>query len=119
MKTSLRIILRSWQLPWQEKRLLSMPVLFVVALFIAQIFGNGMGLKRYTYDLYQVNPGAPLAEIELDFNQRESFLFQVYRGLTAGFLAIFSRVQPLPLPSVRSMLDTWFWNPVSPQPSSV
>ena len=75
MKTSLRIILRSWQLPWQEKRLLSMPVLFVVALFIAQIFGNGMGLKRYTYDFYQVNPGAPLAEIEFDFNQRESFLF--------------------------------------------
>ena len=44
MKTGLRIVLRSWQLPWQEKQLLVMPVLLFVAIYASEHLANTLGL---------------------------------------------------------------------------
>ena len=89
MKTSLHLILRSWQLPWQEKQLLALPVLFFLLIIPLVIFGNGLGLQQYQYDIVQTNPGTPPSELEFEVVTKESFLYQVYRGLTVGFLAYF------------------------------
>ncbi len=90
MKTGLRIALRSWKLPWQEKTLLIQPVLLFVALLAAQIFMSGLGIERYDWDIYQVNPGALAAEVEFDVDVRESFLsYLLISSLVNNFFYVF------------------------------
>ncbi len=59
------LILRSWLLPWQEKRLLILPVFLFVALytteFLAKILGLGMNPRNPDADIYTIL-GYPLFE---------------------------------------------------------
>ena len=45
MITSLRIVRRSWQLPWQEKRLLVLPVFLFTALYSTEYLANSLGMS--------------------------------------------------------------------------
>ena len=52
MKTAFHIVLRSWQLPWQEKSLLFVPVLLFVAIYASEYLAQILGLDSLSHPLY-------------------------------------------------------------------